>query len=145
MSSTTSRSHILLLAVLLILLQLTSAGTMRKRSLPPTPPVADHIDPDFPMSFAETVTHTLDARSMSCSNGVQMACAGAAFVNCSGENCKVCCNDCCRFISGMFLFYLSSFTENTPNTIYHTHHSILDTHPQYLARKRRHTVPVIAR
>lgn len=102
MHRTNHRPLTLLIAVLILLLQLTTAGTMRKRSLPPTPPVADHIDPNFPGSFAETITHFMDARSVSCSDGVKIACSGAASTSCSGANCKVCCNDCCRYISGTF-------------------------------------------
>lgn len=104
MQFTTSQPITFLLIALITLLQLTSAGTMRNRPRADIPqaPVAEHIDTNFPMSFAETVTHNMDYRSVSCSSGVKVACNGAASTSCSGANCKVCCNDCCRYINGTY-------------------------------------------
>lgn len=62
--------------------------------------VPEHLDANFPMSFAETLAHTADKRSVSCSQGVKLACNGAASTSCSGSQCKICCNGCCRSVTG---------------------------------------------
>lgn len=64
-------------------------------------PTSEAIEASEFISIAEGGASLFKRGYSACSHGVAVNC-GSASTSCSNRNCKVCCGNCCKQVTGMF-------------------------------------------